>query len=25
VYWLIVAFQIVAIGAAWWTWRRPPI
>ena len=25
VFWLIVVFQLVAVGAAWWAWRRPPI
>ena len=25
VYWLIVILQLVAIGAAVWQWRRPPI
>jgi uncharacterized membrane protein YsdA (DUF1294 family) len=25
VYWLIVILQLVAIGAAIWQWRRPPI
>jgi uncharacterized membrane protein YsdA (DUF1294 family) len=24
-YWLIVLFQLTAIGAALWYWRRPPI